>query len=321
MIPHDLTTEIRTLPATGDHSIVLISGVEPRHLRFAYRMQAEFGPLVKAWYQFGGEGSAGSSPKKSTLDKVKERLFQSIAPADVRRYLKEHGFVRTARRSIAVLATLGGRVRTVRALARRQLRRRRIERQLLEREIGALAQRASLRPIPVADPNAPEVVEQIRALDAYFLLTLGGPLYRQPLLESVRGVAINQHAGWSPDYKGCDTIEWALYNRNLDAVGSTVHLTTSGADAGPILRRSHACLVPGEPPEAHFVRVVALGTELMVEVVRDIISDKRITIARQPPVAGRTYVATDMTGPVLDGIERDFERAWCAEELARLRHF
>src|SRR5690606_697931 len=105
-----------------------------------------------------------------------------------------------------------------------------------------------------------------------FLLTLGGPIIGRRALAAVRGVAINQHAGWSPDLRGSGTIERALFHRRLDWVGSTVHVMSTAVDAGPILRRAHATLHADCTPAECFLRVVSLGTELMLEVVDEAIA-------------------------------------------------
>ena len=196
------------------------------------------------------------------------------------------------------------------------------ENELFGIEIDSLKKYAVLAPTRIHPRavNQPDFAAQLQALNPYFFLTLGGPLYRQPVLDAVRGVAINQHAGHSPLLKGSNTTEWALYHRNLAWVSSTVHITTTGADAGPILRRSQPCLLPDDTPAKVFLRVVALGTELMIESVQEIIASKQVTVFPQPPNTGMTYLSKDfpeMVGPLL----RDFQNNWLSAELARQRDF
>ena len=195
------------------------------------------------------------------------------------------------------------------------------EKKLFEQEICELRQDAKLKPVLVKDPNSKEFMECIRKLSPYFFLSHSGPLFKKELLESIRGVAINQHAGWSPTYKGAATTEWALYHRNLDYVGSTVHITTTGADAGPILRRSHPCLVSSDTIESCFARVAALGTELMIEVVKGIISNKEILVYDQPVDVGKTYITSQLDRSALRAIYRDFSDNWLERELLRLSSF
>ena len=207
------------------------------------------------------------------------------------------------------------------ALYRRRQRLRTAEEAILAEEVRRLQSFARLQPEPISEASSPAFLQRIRQLDPFFLLTLGGPLYRKELLEIIRGVAINQHAGWSPDFKGSYTTDWAFYHRDLRRLGSTVHLTTTGADAGPILRRAHPCLLPSDTPETAFIRVVALGTELMVEVVREMIAHGEIPVFDQPPASGRTFLEAELGGGVLAAMARDASSGWLRMELDRLRRF
>jgi Formyl transferase len=47
--------------------------------------------------------------------------------------------------------------------------------------------------------------------------------------------ALNIHMGISPQYRGSSTNFWALYDRNPQLVGATIHLLSKGLDSGPML--------------------------------------------------------------------------------------
>ena len=196
------------------------------------------------------------------------------------------------------------------------------EQALFGQEVAELEPSAVRQPVKIdpKDVNGPAFVQEMETLDPYFFLTLGGPLYRKPLLDAVRGVAINQHAGYSPDLRGSNTTEWALYHRNLDQVSATVHLTISGADAGPILRRSNPCLFPTDDVNTVFARVVALGTELMIESVQEIIADKNVTAFPQPLRTGKTYLSKQLP-EIIEPITRDFRNGWLQKALEQQRRF
>lgn len=198
---------------------------------------------------------------------------------------------------------------------------RQVEQHLFGEEVMRLRRMAHLQPRSVDDPNSPDIVDYLRSLEPYFLLTLGGAIYEKPLRECAKGVALNQHDGWCPTYRGTSTVDWALYHRDICHLGNTVHILTGGMDAGPILRRSTACLVPEDTPMSCFVRSVALGTELMCEVVHEITRSKRVTIYEQPPEMGFTYVRTHLDQNIKQSIDRDFQAGWLPKELARLRQF
>jgi methionyl-tRNA formyltransferase len=308
MIPHDLAGSPLSLPETDRHTIVLITGAVGSDLpyeRFALRMQEEFGPLVVAWFQYRPKPAhrGPSSRLGAARRRVREELRQVyLAPGTVWRWPRK------------ALGTFRERVLRQSPLARAQTR-------LFREEVEQLRGHGRLTPTPVEDPSSSEFIAEVRRLDPYFFLSLGGPLYTDELLRAVRGIALNQHAGWSPQYRGSHTIAWALYHRDLDCVGATVHQTTSGADAGPIFRRAQACLLPDDDMHTCFARAVALGTELMCETVHELIADKRPVAYPQPRGQGRTYRAADLDGATRDWIAQDLAHGWLGMELERSRRF
>jgi len=309
MYPSELHPESLQLPETDDHSIVLITGNQLRHRRFALRVQQVFGERVVGWYQLdrgagkrpddrakgqGGDigtlrGKASRIMRVDVLARGRDRLNRRRNQAAIRQYY--------AAQTAAEQALFGQEVE--------------------ELEFSVVRQPVTINP---KDVNSPAFVQEIEALSPYFFLTLGGPLYRKPLLDAVRGVAINQHAGHSPDLRGSNTTEWALYHRNLDHVSATVHLTISGADAGPILRRSNPCLFPTDDVNTVFARVVALGTELMIESVQEIIADKNVTAFPQPLRTGKTYLSKQLPD-IIEPITRDFRNGWLRKAIEHQRQF
>ena len=144
----------------------------------------------------------------------------------------------------------------------------------------------------------------------YFFLTLGGPLYKTKLIKSIRGFAINQHAGFSPQYKGSNTINWALYHRKLDFIGSTIHIIDSGADSGLIFRRSNVVIQNDDTLNTIFNRTVALGNELMIEVINEIIDNDYIRIFQQPKYSGNTYLFKEFTSDHMICVLKDLRNGW-----------
>ena len=126
---------------------------------------------------------------------------------------------------------------------------------IFDNELSRLKNESTLskKSIHPKDVNSNWFVSEIKNYGAYFLLTLGGPLYKNDLINSVSGYAINQHAGHSPNYKGSKTIYWALFHRKLKYVSNTVHLLDSGADSGPIFRRSNVVVNPNDSPEKYLI--------------------------------------------------------------------
>jgi folate-dependent phosphoribosylglycinamide formyltransferase PurN len=323
----ELEYQTVTLSPTDDnHPIVIITGHETRHRRFALRIIQEFGDQVLAWYEIDSSvtpreqipkvsGHCSPASATDTLSKIKSLLLQEL-PARIRRY----GITATLGKFLGIAIEAYYVLRYIRTSGQKMARE---EARLWGHEIEMIERHISHQPTKIHpnDVHTEGFIAEIRRLDPYFLLTLSGPLYREPLLSSIRGAAINQHAGHSPDFKGSYTIQHALYQRRLDRVSSTVHITRTGADSGEILRRTNPCLFPEDTIETVFLRTVGLGTELMIESVREIMVDKQVMLFKQPKTQGQTYLGKNFTRAINISILRDFSAGWLRDTLNARRTY
>lgn len=272
---------------------MLATGSEPRHVRFALRLQQEFGNDVVAWYRTSSsaKSSGGKDGTKPAAASAASPNFLSRAKGLAKRIVA------------APPAELAANARPARSMGADAP-------SIFVTEVEQLQQYRLIEPtdLPPQDVNA-FLVSELTRLKPFFFLTLGGGLYSGDVLRCVRGIAINQHAGHSPEYKGNQTTFQALYHRDLSCVASTVHVTTTGADAGPMLRRSQPCLAVQDTPYAVAERVVALGTELMIECVHEIRDTGSILAFDQPPT-GTTYLSRDFNDFVRERVTADFSSGW-----------
>lgn len=303
MIPAELTSRQIKLPEKNGCRIVVITGNALRHDRFALRIQKEFGDRVVGWFQVVRQSGGSTSPGQSD-----QRLIEKVRRMPV--YLSRTFWVKY------FPIKFQSEKRQEKAASQSE-----VEEELFGSEVGLLRATAHLMPQAVRNPNAPEVLREIKSLDPYLILTLGGAVYRKDLLECARGLALNQHDGWCPEYKGAETVDWALYHRDIPRMGNTVHILTSGMDAGPIVRRSTACVVDDDTRRSCFARVVALGTELMCEVVAEIIHSDTLTVYDQPEGQGFTYLVAHRKEEIIRSVDQDLEAGFLSTELSRLREF
>ncbi|MEE8342091.1 MAG: formyltransferase family protein [Candidatus Neomarinimicrobiota bacterium] len=318
MKPIDLPGQEVNLPETDNHNIVIVTGTDLRHKRFAYRLQQEFGNLVVAWFEIDNT-LISTNNQESQSDNLIKRVLSYYKSENAFNFRK-NGIIHS--------------LRIIFSLTIKKLNERRIlsqyakyaqnnETKLFEKEINRLKKYSILNPIKIDQKkiNSSEFIEKIEKINPYFFITLGGQLYGKSLLNKIRGVALNQHAGHSPNLKGAFTIEWALYQRKINFISNTIHITTTGADAGPILRRSNPCIFPTDNIHTIFARSVALGTELMIEVVKEIISNKTVIVFKQPKNFGMTFLYKEFSPSIKQSIVRDFKSNWLSRELERLRTF
>lgn len=77
------------------------------------------------------------------------------------------------------------------------------------------------------------------ALKSEIIIVFGSSYIKPPLIDIlVDKGAINIHMGVSPFYRGSSCNFWALYDKNPDLVGATVHKLSRGLDSGDILYHS-----------------------------------------------------------------------------------
>jgi methionyl-tRNA formyltransferase len=321
MIPAELDAQIIDLPAVDSYRIVIVTGTELRHDRFALRLQFEFPGLVAAWLQVVPASQCGGVSNPAIYRRLtKLRASLSALGHGMPQILAS----RLGRRAV-VERTRKFCERAWSRLAYKSLRRdtsqRTVEQRLFGDEIERLRKAAYVTPTVVQNPNSAQVIASIKALDPYFILTLGGAIYGKALCACARGLALNQHDGWCPEYRGSYTVDWALYHRDLSKVSNTIHILTDGMDSGPILRRSSACLAMDDTPESCFARSVALGTELMCETVREVIETKRARIYLQPQFAGYTYIGQHLTADIRHTIRIDLQRGLIRNDVARRTNF
>lgn len=293
MFPHDIPMKRLALPPGDRRPAVVVSGASLRHLRFGYLLQERFPGLLARWW-VGGGGPGGPPP----VPKARRALEM----------LRKGQLAGLARKVVEV---------TVERRADRRFERdqRAAEERMFGAEVDRLRAKAPVHPCPVADVNGDGLLGELRSVDPYFLLSLGGPLLSPRVFTAVRGIAVNQHSGWSPEYKGAYTPHQALYHRDLPRVGNTVHLLATGADCGPILRRSSVKLHPDDSLHDAFMAAIALGTDLTLEVLGTALHAEELPLFEQPH-RGETYLTADLTRARRVRLERDFRSGWLGEALA-----
>ena len=308
MYPIELKSKFIDLKKNDYYKIIVITGNKKRHQRFAYRIQKEFPAQVVAWYELDQNIKSITNPKKKSKRHKNNKLKSNVNNISrVFYFLSSNSYKSLIKKMINKLYFIYYNYAS------------KENTKIFDNELSRLKNKSTLsrKRIHPKDVNSKWFVNEIKNHDAYFLLTLGGPLYKKDIINSVNGYAINQHAGHSPNYKGSKTIYWALFHRKLEYVSSTVHLLDSGADSGPILRRTNVIINPNDTPEKIFNRSVALGTELMIEVVSEIMEKDKIRIFLQPKSVGHTYLSKDFIFENWLLLMRDFKHNWLQHSLAQ----
>jgi len=83
--------------------------------------------------------------------------------------------------------------------------------------------------------NHPDVLSIVDKHNPDLIAVFGTSLIRGELLERGRLGIVNLHGGLSPEYRGADCTFWALYNKEPEKVGCTIHYINAGIDTGDLI--------------------------------------------------------------------------------------
>jgi methionyl-tRNA formyltransferase len=135
---------------------------------------------------------------------------------------------------------------------------------------GSVAELAALNEIPVitpADPNRPEVVEQIQncAPEWFFSFYYRNMLKAELLALPTKG-AYNLHGSLLPKYRGRVPINWAVLHGESET-GASLHGMYVKADAGPLVDQEAVSILPNDTAHEVFQKVACAGERLLLRAV------------------------------------------------------
>jgi methionyl-tRNA formyltransferase len=115
--------------------------------------------------------------------------------------------------------------------------------------------------------RAPEVVEELRALQADAMAVVGyGQIIPQAVIDLPRLGIINVHASLLPRYRGAAPIQWAIA-RGETRTGVTTMMIDAGLDTGAILLKAETEIGPEETALELAPRLARMGADLLVETL------------------------------------------------------
>ncbi len=129
--------------------------------------------------------------------------------------------------------------------------------------VAALARGRGIETIMPEDPNAPEIVGEIRALQPDFLFSFYYRLMLGPALLAVpkRG-AFNVHGSLLPKYRGRAPVNWAIIHGETET-GATLHEMVEKPDSGRIVDQEPVPILPDDLAVEVFGKVAG-AAELVV---------------------------------------------------------
>ena len=133
----------------------------------------------------------------------------------------------------------------------------------------SVAELAALHGIPTItpdNPNTPEVVEQIRALQPDFFFSFYyREMLKRELLEIPKRGALNMHGSLLPKYRGRVPVNWAIIHGETET-GATLHYMTEKPDNGDIVAQQAVPILPNDTALQVFQKV-AVAAEIALHGV------------------------------------------------------
>lgn len=125
---------------------------------------------------------------------------------------------------------------------------------------------APLRRSP--DLNDEETVGWAASRRPELLAMAGGPILRAPMLSVPRLGALNMHSSLLPAYRGTQAEFWQAHDRDLEALGVTIHFIDEGVDTGAIVMAEKTAAPALEDPWRLRARNLLAALELYPRAVR-----------------------------------------------------
>jgi methionyl-tRNA formyltransferase len=135
---------------------------------------------------------------------------------------------------------------------------------------SSVAELAALNDIPVitpANPNAAEVLEQVRACQPevlfsfYYRHMLGATLLAIPAIG-----AYNLHGSLLPKYRGRVPVNWAVLHGETET-GASLHRMEIKPDAGALVDQQAVAILPNDTAHAVFRKVACATEQLLLRCV------------------------------------------------------
>jgi len=129
--------------------------------------------------------------------------------------------------------------------------------------VARLAAGQRLPTITPDDPNTPDIVDRIRALQPDFLFSFYyRHMLKPPLLAIAGHGALNMHGSLLPKYRGRVPVNWAVINGETET-GATLHYMTAKPDAGDIVDQQAVPILPDDTALDVFHKVTAAAETVL----------------------------------------------------------
>ena len=141
----------------------------------------------------------------------------------------------------------------------------------------SVAELAELHGIPTItpdNPNTPEVIAQIRALQPDFFFSFYyREMLKRELLEIPKRGALNMHGSLLPKYRGRVPVNWAIIHGETET-GATLHYMTEKPDNGDIVAQQAVPILPDDMALQVFQKVTVAAEIALNDCLPDLLAGR-----------------------------------------------
>jgi folate-dependent phosphoribosylglycinamide formyltransferase PurN len=124
----------------------------------------------------------------------------------------------------------------------------------------------------VSSVNDEACLKAINLLQPDIIVVNGTRIISKKIIQSTNAVLVNMHVGITPHYRGSHGGYWALYNKDAENFGTTIHLIDAGIDTGAVLKQVFIKPDKEDNFATYPVLQAAAGIGALKEVLSSIIS-------------------------------------------------
>jgi methionyl-tRNA formyltransferase len=151
--------------------------------------------------------------------------------------------------------------------------------------VAATAGECAIATVAPDDPNAPDVVARVEALDPDFLFSF---YYRRmlgrSLLAAARRGALNMHGSLLPRYRGRAAVNWAVLHGERET-GATLHYMTAKPDDGDIVAQTAVPILPDDTAREVLDKVTVAAEITLDRVLPALVAGTAPRLPQDPSAA------------------------------------
>ncbi len=127
-------------------------------------------------------------------------------------------------------------------------------------------------PVFVNSVNDKECIETLKKINPDIVIVNGTRIISEEVLNCVNAKFVNLHAGITPKYRGSHGAYWALYNKDKENAGVTVHFVDKGIDTGNIIYQSTISVTEKDNFTTYPLLQTCVGVEDEIRAINDIMN-------------------------------------------------